>query len=309
MTTRPGGLSDPGNCHRIALAVHDVDGTVDQWRRVFGAAVMVDRIHDDLDGSDMGIVWMGDIPFLALGAADPQGVVGRWIAKNGPGVQSLAWEVPDMWAAQNSLQQVGIGITGVHIEGRHFFMYPRDTFGLLLELTDDRLPGDPRNAGVPTGGGDGLVQVSHVAHVTAVVVDLEPVATLLENLFGAPPRPVGVEGPEAVADFSIGDLTLRVVAPFDDSSAWYEVVAGGRGTLHSVALAVEMATAVAGLEVAGIGIARTERGTLWLDPTDTFGIRLQLVDHRDLVGDGVTEDGRSAMSANRGQIEAAGVDE
>jgi len=160
-----------------------------------------------------------------------------------------------------------------------------------------------------TGGGDGLVQVSHVAHVTAAVVDLEPVATLLENLFGAPPRPVGVEGPEAVADFSIGDLTLRVVAPFDDSSAWYEVVAGGRGTLHSVALAVEMATAVAGLEVAGIGIARTERGTLWLDPTDTFGIRLQLVDHRDLVGDGVTEDGRSAMDANRGQIEAAGVDE
>ena len=151
--------------------------------------------------------------------------------------------------------------------------------------------------------------MSRVAYVTAVVVELEPVATLLENLFGAHPRPVGVEGPEAMADFSIGDLTLRVVAPFDDSSAWHEVVAGGRGRLHSVALAVEMATAVAGLEVAGIGIARAERGTVWLDPTDTFGIRLQLVDHRNFGGDGVTEDGRSAMDANPGQIEAVEVDE
>jgi Glyoxalase/Bleomycin resistance protein/Dioxygenase superfamily len=284
MTTRSGGLTDAGNCHRIALAVHDVDGAVDQWRNVFGAAVMVDRIHDELDGSDMGIVWMGDIPFLALGAADPQGVVGRWIARNGPGVQSLAWEVPDMWASQNSIQQAGITITGVHIEGRHFFMHPRDTFGLLLELTDDRLPGDPRNAGVPTGGGNGLVQVSRVAHVTAVVVDVEPVATLLGNVFGAEPRPVGSDGPEAVAEFSIGDLTLRLIAPLDDSSAWHEVVAGGRGTLHSVSLAVEMATAVAGLEVAGIGIARAEGGALWLDPNDTFGIRLQLIDHEDSAG-------------------------
>ena len=306
MTTRSGGLTDPGNCHRIALAVHDVDGAVEQWRRVFGAALMVDRIHDDLDGSDMGIVWMGDVPFLALGASDPRGVVGRWIAKHGPGVQSLAWEVPDMWASQNSLQQAGIGITGVHIEGRHFFMHPRDTFGLLLELTDDRLPGDPRNAGIPTGGGDGLVQVSRVAHVTAVVVDVEPVAALLGNVFGAELRPVGSEGPEAVAECSIGDLTLRLVAPLDDSSAWHQVVAGGRGTLHSVTLAVEMATAVAGLEVAGIGIARADHGALWLDPTDTFGIRLQLV---DAAGRGVAEDRRrSAMDADAGPIEVVGVD-
>ena len=312
MTTRPGGLSNPGNCHRIALAVHDVDGAVDQWRRVFGAALMVDGIHDDLDGSDMGIVWMGDVPFLALGASDPQGVVGRWIAKNGPGVQSLAWEVPDMWASQNYLQQAGIGITGTHIEGRHFFMHPRDTFGLLLELTDDRLPGDPRNGGLPTGGGDGLVPVSHVAHVTAVVVDLEPVAALLEQVFGAEPRPVRSDGPEAVADFSIGDLTLRLVAPLDDSSAWHEAVAGGRGSLHSVALAVELDTAVAGLEAAGIGIVRTERGALWLDPADTFGIRLQLVeaDHTDTAEHGVSEDGRrSAMDADAGQVEAARIDQ
>jgi hypothetical protein len=274
----PPGFARPGNCHRVALAVHDFEGAVEQWKRVFGAAVMLDAIHDDLDGSDMGIVWMGDVPVLALASADPDGLVGRWLTKHGPGVQSLAWEVPDMWAAQNHLQQAGIGITGVHVEGRHFFMHPRDTFGLMLELTDDRLPGDPRNGLTPHGGGDGLVQVSGVAHVTAVVVDLEPVAALLHLVFGTEPRPAASHGHETVADFEIGDLTLRIVAPTDPASAWHDAVANGRGTLHSVTLAVDLDAAPAGLEAAGIAILRDDPGSLVLDPADTFGIRLELVE-------------------------------
>ena len=285
VTTRPGGFSDPGNCHRIALAVHDFAGATDQWRRVFGAGLMVDGLHDDLDGSDMEIVWMGDVPVLALASADPDGLVGRWLSRNGPGVQSLAWEVLDMWSSQNRLMQAGIGITGVHVEGRHFFLHPRDTFGLMLELTDDRLPKDPRNGGRaaegPTGGGDGLVQVSRVARVTGVIVDLDPVAALFGDVFGVEPRRVAADGPETIADFEIGDLVLRIIAPLDGSSAWHEVVANGRGTLHSVALAVDLDTAPAGLEAAGITIAREDDdGSLWLDPADTFGIRWQLVDHR-----------------------------
>jgi hypothetical protein len=266
MTTPPPGFAQAGNCHRIALAVHDVQGAMQQWTTVFGAGVMFDHVHDELDGSDMGMVWMGTVPVLALGSADPDGLVGRWLAKHGPGVQSLAWEVPDMWAAQNYLQQLGIGITGVHVPGRHFFMHPRDTFGLMLELTDDRLPGDRRQGLEPTGGGDGLVQVHGVAHVTAVVPELEPVTALFAQVFDATPRPVENHG----ADFEIGDLTLRVVQQPDGSLA--------RGSLESVALVVDLDAAPAALAQAGIGIAEEHDGVLRLDPTDTFGIRLELVD-------------------------------
>ena len=278
----PLGFAEPGNCHRIALAVHDGRGAFEQWRRVFGAGVMFDTVHDELDGSVMGMVWMGDVPFLALASDDPDGLVGRWLAKNGPGVQSLAWEVPDMWSAQNYLMQAGIGITGVHVEGRHFFMHPRDTFGLMLELTDDRLAGDKRQGLEPTGGGDGLVQVERVAHVTAVVVDLEPVAELFALVFGVEPRAVAHDGPETIADFDIGDLTVRVVAPHDASSEWHRALVNGRGTLHSVTLAVDLGTAPAGLAEAGIGVEHEQPGSLLLDPADTFGIRLELVDQRAL---------------------------
>jgi len=173
---------------------------------------------------------------------------------------------------------MGIGITGVHVEGRHFFMHPRDTFGLMLELTDDRLPGDRRNGLEPTGGGDGMVQVSGVPRVTAVVVDLEPVTALCGQVFGAEPRPVADDGPETIAEFDIGDLTMRVIAPHDPSSQWHEVVANGRGTLHSVTLAVNLEAAPDGLEAAGIRFASDEPDLLRLDPSDTFGIRFHLVD-------------------------------
>jgi catechol 2,3-dioxygenase-like lactoylglutathione lyase family enzyme len=269
VTTPPHGFANPGNCHRIALAVDDVQGAMEQWKTVFGAGVMFDHVHDDQDGSEMGMVWMGNVPFLALGSADPDGLVGRWLAKNGPGVQSLAWEVPDMWSAQNYLQQLGIGITGVHVPGRHFFMHPRDTFGLMLELTDDRLDGDPRQGLTPTGGGDGLVQVHGVAHVTAIVPDLEPVTALFAQIFGVEPRPVADNGPLAMADFDIGDLTLRVM---------HVPEANRRGTLHSVTLAVDLDGAVSALDGAAIGSARVPSGALALDPADTFGVRLHLVD-------------------------------
>jgi methylmalonyl-CoA/ethylmalonyl-CoA epimerase len=269
VTSPPHGFAAPENCHRVALAVHDVRGAMEQWQRVFGAGVMFDHVHDELDGSDMGMVWMGSVPFLALGSAAPDGTVGRWLAKHGPGVQSLAWEVPDMWSAQNYLQQLGIGITGVHVPGRHFFMHPRDTFGLMLELTDDRLDGDPRQGLSPTGGGDGLVQVHRVAHVTAVVPDLEPVAAQFAQIFGVEPGAVAREGPETIADFDIGDLTLRVVERRDGNE---------RGSLDSVTLAVDLAAAREGLAAAGISVSRDAGGSLALDPADTFGIRLHLVD-------------------------------
>ena len=125
-----------------------------------------------------------------------------------------------------------------------------------------------------------------VAHVTAVVVDLDPVAALLHMVFGAEPRPSTTTAPRPSPTSTSATSRLRVIAPLDESSAWHDVVANGRGTLHSVALAVDLDRA-RGLDAAGIGIAREEPGQLWLDPADTFGIRLQLVD-----------DGATASSAN-----------
>jgi len=110
------------------------------------------------------------------------------------------------------------------------------------------------------------------------VVDLEPVTALFGQVFGAEPRSVANDGPETIADFDIGDLTVRVIAPHGASSDWHGVVANGRGTLHSVTLAVDLQAAPTGLEAAGIRFAADDPDSLRLDSSDTFGIRLYLVD-------------------------------
>jgi hypothetical protein len=131
----------------------------------------------------------------------------------------------------------------------------------MLELTDDRLPGDPRNGLAPTGGGDGLVQVSGVEHVAAVVVDLDPVTALLDQVFGVEPRVVTTDGPETVADFDIGDLTLRVVAPHDESSGWHPAIANGRSSSIRSPSQSTSPPHPTRLAAAGIGIAREDEGT------------------------------------------------
>ena len=58
----PLGFAEPGNCHRIALAVHDGRGAFEQWRRVFGAGVMFDTVRiviefADWSGMSGGAMW------------------------------------------------------------------------------------------------------------------------------------------------------------------------------------------------------------------------------------------------------------
>jgi hypothetical protein len=80
-----------------------------------------------------------------------------------------------------------IRIGAANIPGRHFFMHPRDTYGVLMEWTDDTFG--------PNGGGDGSgdeIGVENLASVTAAVSDAEATATFLAELAGAtrvaPPR-------------------------------------------------------------------------------------------------------------------------
>ena len=220
MSTSAGGPSTPGRCHRVGLAVDDFHGALEQWQRVFGAGMMVEPTHDPVAQCEQAVVWMGDAPVLALAPSDPDGVVGRWLTKNGPGVHSLAWEVANLDAAQERVRSAGIGITGVHDAQHYFFLHPRDTFGLLLELSDGHIDHDPRTGGTPIGGGGGLVPVARVADVTAEVPDVAPVAALLEQVFGATRR--------GAADFDIGDLTLRLVESSDPTARWHAALGRAR---------------------------------------------------------------------------------
>src|SRR5262245_42246185 len=135
-------LVQPGLFHRLALAVDDL-AAADAWYRQMMGCVAVrggERPHQDepvpnvldLDGATSQMLWHGGLPLILLGAATPDGPVGRFMTRWGAAVHSVAWEIDDMWTVEHLLRQEDIRITGVNIPGRHFFMHPTDTDGILM---------------------------------------------------------------------------------------------------------------------------------------------------------------------------------
>ncbi|HEX4244901.1 MAG TPA: VOC family protein, partial [Acidimicrobiales bacterium] len=185
----------------------------------------------------------------------------------------LAWEVEDMWSAQNLLMERGIGIGAVNIPGRHFFMHPRDTHGVLMEWTDDSFGGNERRA----DEGGGSVDIQGLAWVTAVVADAESTATFLTDLADARPvsgNPRGPEQRERTIDLDIGDVTVRLVTPLSPESPY--AGEGDSSRLCSFALRVaNLDAALTDLEAAGVPTVRNDRGIAATDPSATFGLPIE----------------------------------
>ena len=186
-----------------------------------------------------------------------------------------------MWTTENLLRANGFAITGTHIPGRHFFIHPRETFGLLLEFTDVRIPGDPRLRGSSVAPAGSAVPVVKVAWVTAAVAKIDPVVEQLERIMGAQvtASPLDDTTTENVLDLEIGDLPVRLVSPVNELSRFWDSISGDSGRLHSLAVAVaEFSRIEKHLESAGIDIIDRDAFSVWTDPRQTLGLRIQFVE-------------------------------
>jgi catechol 2,3-dioxygenase-like lactoylglutathione lyase family enzyme len=279
-------LIEPGRLHRVALAVSDVDATHHWFQRILGAGpIGTDRRgdpgelppaagEDDLEGTETRLFRVGGSPFILLSGGVTGGPVANFLDRWGPSVHSLAWEVDDMWTTQNLLIRNNIRIGAVNIPGRHFFMHPRDTHGLLLEWTDDTFGDNARRA----DEGGGAVDVEALAWVTASVVDATATAAFLAELCDAKEVDGNPRGPvdrERTIDLQIGDMTLRLVSPRSDESPYSSMLSSG-SRLCSFALRVsDLDEALGVLKAEGVSVVYRDGDLALTDPAATFGIPIE----------------------------------
>ena len=275
-------LIEPGHLHRLALAVDDA-ATAHQWfQKVLGAGALNSDAHADdieaggeadLEGTDVRLFRVGGYSVILLSKGVPGGPVAKFMARYGPGVHSLAWEVTDLWAAQNLLMERGIRLGAVNIPGRHFFMHPKDTHGVLMEWTDDSFGGNQRRE----DEGGGSVDIEGLAWVTAVVADADSTAAFLTDLAGARLVHGNAQGPkdrEHTIDLDIGDVTVRLVTPLTSESPYTSD--GPSSRLCSFALRVaDLDSALSSLESVGVPTVRSESGFAATDPSATFGLPIE----------------------------------
>lgn len=83
---------------------------------------------------------VGESTLEFLESTDPEGPIGKFLAKRGPGIHHICFEVDDLDAAVASLLAKGVRMidrvprTGAH-GCRVAFIHPAETGGVLMELS------------------------------------------------------------------------------------------------------------------------------------------------------------------------------
>jgi Glyoxalase/Bleomycin resistance protein/Dioxygenase superfamily len=290
---------EPGYFHRLGIAARAGDGVGSWLIRTLGARQARTgsgsrQVHglpmhqEDADpassesGARTELLWLGHLPVAVFTAVSDEGPLARYIARYGTGLHSVAWTVQDLWRTETILRRRRIRITGADLPGRHFFMHPADTSGLLIEWTDTEFEADPRDGASLEPVSDPLVPVDRLAWLTVVVRDAVKSAALLSSLVSAEPvpgLPTGDPAVESTVDLRVGDVVVRMVSPARPESRYAEPLERNGERLAAVGLAVaDLDATVARLSAQGISVTHQDEHRAWSDPGATLGLSLEWTD-------------------------------
>ena len=128
------------NLDHVALAVHDLDAAIDDYRRLFGAEPLYrETVHEQ--GVEEAMIAVGGSYIQLLQPLSEDTPVGRFLAARGEGLHHVALAVADINEALQHLEREGaqlvdekprIGGRGARIA----FVHPKAFAGTLVELVE-----------------------------------------------------------------------------------------------------------------------------------------------------------------------------
>lgn len=124
--------------HHVGVAVADLDEAVRTYERLFGGR-LEHRVRVDAQGVEAASIRVGNDRIELLAALGDDTPVGRFLAKRGPGMHHVAYEVDDVRAAAADLVAGGAelidseprqGMFGLEVA----FVHPESVHGVLTEV-------------------------------------------------------------------------------------------------------------------------------------------------------------------------------
>ena len=131
-------METPNSVHHVGLAVEDLEGALDTYERLFGARIE-QRSRVEEQGVEAAFIRVGESRLELLSALGEDTPVGRFLAKRGPGMHHVAYEVEDLRAALAHLTGAGAelidetprrGMFGLEVA----FVHPDSVDGVLSEV-------------------------------------------------------------------------------------------------------------------------------------------------------------------------------
>ena len=122
----------------IGVAVEDLDASLELYERDYGMT-LVHRETIAEQGVEAALLDVGEHRIELLAATGPDTPVGKFIAKKGPGMHHVAYQVDDIESTLAALKQSGLRLidetprVGIR-NSRVAFLHPKTAGGLLTEI-------------------------------------------------------------------------------------------------------------------------------------------------------------------------------
>ncbi len=132
----------PTHIEHIGIAVNNLEESIKYYEEIMGLECYgIEEIKDQKVKT--AFFQVGDTKIELLESTSPDGPVGKFIDKKGPGIHHLAFAVDDAGQKLQDLSEKGVrlidkeprkGAEGLNIG----FLHPRDTQGVLTEICDNK---------------------------------------------------------------------------------------------------------------------------------------------------------------------------
>lgn len=124
----------------VGIAVQEIDPALELWRDGFRLEVAHREIVEE-QGVEAVLLNVGENHIELLAPLGPDTPVGKFLAKRGPGMHHMAYQVSDIEATLAALGEAGltlidktprVGIGGARVA----FVEPKDTGRVLIEIVE-----------------------------------------------------------------------------------------------------------------------------------------------------------------------------
>ena len=125
----------------VGIAVPDLEAAIAFHTTVLGGTLTHQERNEEQGVAEAMIAFGDGAQIQLLAPLTPESTIGKFIERNGPGLQQLAYRVTDERQAARAARAAGVrtlydeprrGTAGSSIN----FLHPRDTGGVLVELVE-----------------------------------------------------------------------------------------------------------------------------------------------------------------------------
>ncbi len=129
-----------GRIDHIGVAVEDLDAAIELYRERFDMAEQHRETVEE-QGVEAVLLEVGEGHVELLRPLSEDTVVGKFVAKRGPGLHHVAYLTEDIEKTLDAVREAGIGLIDetprIGMWGRRVaFLHPRSTGGVLTELVE-----------------------------------------------------------------------------------------------------------------------------------------------------------------------------